>query len=105
MGLREVAELPRAEAEAALAARTRQLAAYQRKWMRRIPGLVTVRAIVLRKRWWMTFSRWRAAGNEYLLGERAELGGPLTPERVREDVGGADGILEVSTWPGPRRRS
>ena len=43
----------------------------------------------------MTFSRWRAAGNEYLLAERAELGGPLTPERVREDVGGADGILEV----------
>src|SRR6185312_12084494 len=44
MGLREVAELPRPEAEAALAARTRRLAAYQRKWMRRIPGLVTVRA-------------------------------------------------------------
>jgi tRNA dimethylallyltransferase len=44
MGLREVAELPAAEAEAALAARTRRLAAYQRKWMRRLPGLVTVRA-------------------------------------------------------------
>jgi tRNA dimethylallyltransferase len=44
MGLREVGELGREEAEAALAARTRQLAAYQRKWMRRIPGLVTVRA-------------------------------------------------------------
>ena len=44
LGLKEVAELPRAEAEIALAARTRQLAAYQRKWMRRIPGLVTVRA-------------------------------------------------------------
>jgi tRNA dimethylallyltransferase len=44
MGLREVAELPHAEAEAALVARTRRLAAYQRKWMRRIPGLVTVRA-------------------------------------------------------------
>ncbi|HZO62892.1 MAG TPA: hypothetical protein VFB35_07910 [Gaiellaceae bacterium] len=43
MGLHEVAGLPRAEAEAALAARTRRLAAYQRKWMRRIPGLVTVR--------------------------------------------------------------
>ncbi len=43
MGLREVAELPRAHAEAELAARTRRLAAYQRKWMRRIPGLVTVR--------------------------------------------------------------
>ncbi len=44
LGLREVAELPPAEAETALAARTRRLAAYQRKWMRRIPGLVTVRA-------------------------------------------------------------
>jgi tRNA dimethylallyltransferase len=44
MGLREVAELPPAEAEAELVARTRRLAAYQRKWMRRIPGLVSVRA-------------------------------------------------------------
>ena len=44
MGLREVAELPRGGGEAELVARTRQLAAYQRKWMRRIPGLVSVRA-------------------------------------------------------------
>jgi tRNA dimethylallyltransferase len=44
IGLREVAELPRAEAIEALALRTRQYAAYQRKWMRRIPGLVSVRA-------------------------------------------------------------
>ena len=36
----------------------------------------------------MRFSRWRAAGNEYLLAERAELGAPLTPERVRAEVGG-----------------
>jgi diaminopimelate epimerase len=43
----------------------------------------------------MTYSRWRAAGNEYLLAERADLGGSLTPERVRDDVGDADGILEV----------
>jgi diaminopimelate epimerase len=43
----------------------------------------------------MTFSRWRAAGNEYLLVERAELGEPLTAERVRAAVDGADGILEV----------
>jgi diaminopimelate epimerase len=43
----------------------------------------------------MRFSRWRAAGNEYLLADRAELGEPLTPERVRGEVGGADGILEV----------
>jgi tRNA dimethylallyltransferase len=44
IGLREVAELPRDEAITALAARTRRFAAYQRKWLRRIPGLVTVRA-------------------------------------------------------------
>lgn len=43
----------------------------------------------------MRFSRWRAAGNEYLLVERAELGEPLTAERVRAEVAGADGILEV----------
>ena len=36
----------------------------------------------------MRFSRWRAAGNDYLLAERAELGEPLTPERVRAEVGG-----------------
>jgi diaminopimelate epimerase len=45
----------------------------------------------------MRFSRWRAAGNEYLLVERAELGAPLTAERVRAEVGEADGILEVAS--------
>jgi tRNA dimethylallyltransferase len=44
MGLRQIAELRRQEAEAELVVRTRQLAAYQRKWMRRIPGLASVRA-------------------------------------------------------------
>jgi diaminopimelate epimerase len=39
----------------------------------------------------MTFSRWDANGNVYLLTERAEL----TPERVRAEVGDADGIVEV----------
>ncbi len=43
-GLREVAELPREEAIEALIVRTRRYAAYQRKWMRRIPRLVPVRA-------------------------------------------------------------
>jgi tRNA dimethylallyltransferase len=41
-GLDEVAELPREEAIEALTTRTRRYAAYQRKWMRRIPGLVPV---------------------------------------------------------------
>lgn len=44
LGLREVAELPRDEAIEAVGRRTRQYAAYQRKWMRRIAGLVTVDA-------------------------------------------------------------
>jgi tRNA dimethylallyltransferase len=44
MGLREVTELPPEEALAALILRTRRYAAYQRKWMRRIPGLVSVNA-------------------------------------------------------------
>ena len=44
LGLREVAELPRDEALAALVLRTRRYAAYQRKWMRRIPDLVSVSA-------------------------------------------------------------
>ena len=39
----------------------------------------------------MRSSRWHALGNSYLLLEDADL----TPERVRELVGGADGILAV----------
>ncbi|MDQ2984836.1 MAG: tRNA (adenosine(37)-N6)-dimethylallyltransferase MiaA [Actinomycetota bacterium] len=44
MGLDEVMKLPKEEAFAALVIRTRRYAAYQRKWMRRIPGLVSVAA-------------------------------------------------------------
>jgi tRNA dimethylallyltransferase len=44
LGLRDVAELPEAEALAMLILRTRRYAAYQRKWLRRIPGLVSVNA-------------------------------------------------------------
>jgi tRNA dimethylallyltransferase len=44
LGLREVAGLPRDEALDALVVRTRRYAAYQRKWLRRIPGLVSVNA-------------------------------------------------------------
>jgi len=38
----------------------------------------------------MRSSRWQAQGNVYLVAEE-----PLTPEVVREQVGDADGILEV----------
>ncbi|MDE3191660.1 MAG: tRNA (adenosine(37)-N6)-dimethylallyltransferase MiaA [Acidobacteriota bacterium] len=44
LGLEAVATLPRDEAIAVLAARTRRYAAYQRKWMRRIPGIAIVAA-------------------------------------------------------------
>jgi tRNA dimethylallyltransferase len=44
LGLEEAAMLPPEEARAAIVLRTRRYAAYQRKWMRRIPGLVSVDA-------------------------------------------------------------
>jgi len=43
-GLDEIVSLPREEALESMIRRTRRYAAYQRKWMRRIPGLVTVDA-------------------------------------------------------------
>ena len=44
----------------------------------------------------MSFSKWHALGNTYLLAERAELGEPLTPEQVSAMCdGSADGVLEV----------
>jgi tRNA dimethylallyltransferase len=45
IGLEEIASLPPEEAVEAVALRTRRYAAYQRKWMRRIPGLVLVDAV------------------------------------------------------------
>ena len=44
LGLDEVANLAREEAIDAITARTRRYAAYQRKWMRRLEGLVMVAA-------------------------------------------------------------
>jgi tRNA dimethylallyltransferase len=44
LGLDEVATLPAAEAQRAIVQRTRRYAAYQRKWMRRISGIVIVAA-------------------------------------------------------------
>ena len=88
MGLREVAELPRAEAEAALV--RAHAAASPRtsgSGCAGSPASLPCGPTGLPTRWRMRFSRWRAAGNEYLLVERAELGGPLTPERVRAEVG------------------
>ncbi len=44
LGLTEIATLPDAEARDRIIVRTRRYAAYQRKWMRRISGLVSVDA-------------------------------------------------------------
>jgi tRNA dimethylallyltransferase len=44
MGLQEIASLPRDQAMEAFALRNRQYAAYQRKWMRRLPGVIRVNA-------------------------------------------------------------
>jgi tRNA dimethylallyltransferase len=44
LGLREIAELDAEEAMERIVVRTRQYAAYQRKWMRRIPGIALVDA-------------------------------------------------------------
>jgi tRNA dimethylallyltransferase len=44
IGLREVADLPREQALEEIVRRTRRYAAYQRKWIRRVPGVVSVRA-------------------------------------------------------------
>jgi len=49
----------------------------------------------------MSFSKWHALGNTYLLAERAERGEALTPERVRDACDGrADGVLEVLSVDG-----
>jgi tRNA dimethylallyltransferase len=44
LGLRDVIRLPPDEAEASLVRHTTRYAAYQRKWMRRIPGIVMIDA-------------------------------------------------------------
>jgi diaminopimelate epimerase len=46
------------------------------------------------------YSSWQAAGNRYLLVERAELDAALTPELVRLASAGADGVLEVLSTSG-----
>jgi tRNA dimethylallyltransferase len=44
IGLREIAELPREDALRVIVRRTLRYAAYQRKWLRRLPGVVSLRA-------------------------------------------------------------
>ncbi len=42
LGLDEIARLSEEEARERIVVRTRRYAAYQRKWMRRIPGIVAI---------------------------------------------------------------
>ena len=42
LGLAEIASLPPDDARERIVLRTRRYAAYQRKWMRRIPGIVVL---------------------------------------------------------------
>jgi tRNA A37 N6-isopentenylltransferase MiaA len=77
LGLGEVADLPREEAIAAIVVRTRRYAAYQRKWMRRLPGLVMVDADRPPARSPMTSSRWHAHGTSTSSLRRAST---LDPE-------------------------
>lgn len=44
LGLHEIVELSPEDARAAIVRRTLQYAAYQRKWMRRIPGIIMIEA-------------------------------------------------------------
>jgi tRNA dimethylallyltransferase len=44
-GLRDIADLPREEAYEALVTRTRRYAVYQLRWLRRIPGVVSLNAL------------------------------------------------------------
>jgi tRNA dimethylallyltransferase len=44
LGLREIAALPERDARARMVTRTLRYASYQRKWMRRIPGIVMIEA-------------------------------------------------------------
>src|SRR3954465_20680 len=53
----------------------------------------------------MRLSKWHGLGNDYLLGEQAELDAPLTPESVKRICDyhfgvGSDGILEVVSTDG-----
>jgi tRNA dimethylallyltransferase len=84
IGLREIMELPREEAAAAIVRRTLQYAAYQRKWMRRIPGVVPLaaerapaevaKALLVAARARFTF-----LGSKKKVPPASEKVGPITP--------------------------
>ena len=113
LGLDEIATLPEAEARERIVIRTRRYAAYQRKWMRRIPGLVPVdgtrggrdrgrgargaRAHSTgdsgsvrnghRVGSVMQFSKWHALGNSYLVVEQPDAGSLTAAARAAAVLG------------------
>ncbi len=101
LGLREIATLPEQEACERIVVRTRRYAAYQRKWMRRIPGLVSVdgtrspeevaEAILEAAR---VATR---AGSALVARSRA----PLTSARARGPPGGAAGPSRMGPLAAP----
>ena len=74
LGLRELVELPREEAERRSSCARAGYAAYQRKWMRRIPGLVSVPADRPAEEVADDDSRGGTRRERVPLVERAELG-------------------------------
>src|SRR5882762_4258701 len=71
------------------------------------PALLATTQIARPVRLRMKLSKWHALGNDYLLGEQAELSQPLTPDRVRHLCDyhygvGSGGLLEVVSVDGPQ---
>ena len=116
LGLDVVRTLPRAEAIVELERATLRFAAYQRKWMRRIPGIVMIDAerpagevadaIVELRQKLVNSGKWHALGNSYLIVEEelrieADLARRLCCCDLRYGVG-SDGVVEVIERDGRR---
>ena len=107
-------ELEAAEALERIVVRTRRYAAYQRKWMWRIPGIVlvdghaAVRGLVdeiARARpavasAAMRFEKWHALGNAYVLVEQPDAGA-MTPRVSRDSAIPAPGSGATACWRSP----
>ena len=98
MGLDEIAKLPRDEAVAAIVDADAPLRGVPAEVDAAPRGSLWSLPTARRARSPMRSSRWHAHGNVYLVAEAAAL----TPEHVREDAKGTDGIIEVVR---ARRRS
>ena len=94
LGLVELTTLPLDEAAERIEMRTRRYASYQRKWMRRIPGIELVRGRPARRGGGgCRSSTWHALGNTYRVVEPESS--RLDAARAAELAAGTDGVLEV----------